>query len=380
MFRLRMAGVLAASALLAAACGDDGGEAVTGDDPQGETEAPTTAVSGSSGSSEADGTEAGDTMASDAVTSTTAAAESDGPDDGAAVDAETLLASATTALEGRSVRGEATVELAPGFEFSTSFESDAEGDLAATVELPPGMDLEFPGGAAAETRYVGGVVYVRPPVPAGTLAELGIDEAWYVAEPAPGGDPTAEAMGAAGGVMCVFPEGVDGAYDDCDPLGETGAFLEAASEAEVTGREDVRGVGTTRVRFTVSLLDSVGEALGMAPDDGETSEDGAFDDTASDPFADGLDQFLGFLDSGLEAEVWIDDENLVRRLAFDPASIFAGLVDGDAGAAVPSSPVTLEFYDFDADISVDAPPPEVIVDSSLILSDDYATSEEFEPA
>ena len=37
-------------------------------------------------------------------------------------------------------------------------------------------------------------------------------------------------------------------------------------------------------------------------------------------------------------------------------------------------------YDFDADISVDAPPPEVIVDSSLILSDDdYATSEEYTP-
>ena len=181
--------------------------------------------------------------------------------------------------------------------------------------------------------------------------------------------------------MCVFPEGVDGAYDGCDPLGETGAFLEAASEAEVTGREDVRGVGTTSVRFTVSLLDLVGEALGMVPDDGETAEDGAFDDTASDPFAEGLDQFLGFLDSGLEAEVWIDDENLVRRLAFDPASMFAGLADGDAGAVVPSSPVTLEFYDFDADISVDAPPPEVIVDSSLILSDDdYATSEELEPA
>ena len=191
MLRLRMAGVLAASALLAAACGDDGGEAVTGDEPRGEAETPTTAASGSSGSSEADGTEAGDTTASDAVTSTTVAVEPGGPDDGAPVDAEVLLASATTALEGRSVRGEATIELVPGFEFSTSFESDAEGDLAATVELPPGMDPEFPGGADAETRYVGGVVYVRPPVPAGTLAELGIDEAWYVAEPAPGGDPTA---------------------------------------------------------------------------------------------------------------------------------------------------------------------------------------------
>ena len=167
---------------------------------------------------------------------------------------------------------------------------------------------------------------------------------------------------------------------DCDLLGETGAFLEAASEPEIVGREDVRGVEATRVRFQVSLLDLMGEALGMEPDDGETSEAGAFDDTASDPFAEGLDQFFGFLDAGFEVEVWIDDESLIRRLTFDLASMFAGLAGEDAGAEMPSSLMTLEFYDFDADISVDAPPPEVIVDEDLLIGgDDYATSEEYEP-
>ena len=123
-------------------------------------------------------------------------------------------------LDGRSVRGEATIELAPGFEFSTSFESDAEGDLAATVELPPGMDPEFPGGAEAEMRYVGSVVYLRPPVTAETLAALGVDEAWYIVEPI--GDPMAEAMQSAGGVMCIFPQAIDEPFADCDPLSDTG--------------------------------------------------------------------------------------------------------------------------------------------------------------
>ena len=376
MLRMRMAGVLAVVVLMAASCGD-GGDA---GQQQPEAEAPVTTAAALDGA-----VETGDAE----TTSTAAAAEPAGSDDAAPADdgedlvpadAAALLASATTVLDGRSVRGEANVELAPGFEFSTSFESDADGDLAVSLEVPPGVEPEFPGGADAEMRYVGGAVYVRPLATAETLAELGVDEAWFVAEPVPGGDPMSDAMGSAGGVMCAFPQMLDAPVGDCDLLGETGAFLEAASDPEVVGREDVRGVEATRVRFRVSLLDLVGEALGMEPDDGQTSEAGAFDDTASDPFAEGLDQIFGFLDAAFEVEVWIDDESLIRRLAFDLASMFAGLAGEDASAEMPSSLVTLEFYDFDADISVDAPPPEAIVDQDLLVGgDDYATSEEYEP-
>ena len=392
MLRIRVAGTLVlAVALLAAACGE---EDVADGDPQVEAGAPSTTQavpdesSGTSEPAEQDVTEPSD--AGDAT-----GAESESPDDTVATvdsedsspaDAEAFLASATTELAGRSVRGEAAIELAPGFELSTSFESDADGDVAVTVELPPGLDPEFPGGAEAEIRYVGGATYVRPPVSAETLADLGVDEAWYVAEAATGGDPTSDAMGSAGGVMCMFPQAITEPFADCDPLGDTGSFLEAASEAEIVGREDVRGVEATRVRFVVSLLDLAGEALGamIGEDDaeaseGEASEGGAFDDTASDPFGEGLEQMLGFLDADLEVEVWIDDENLIRRFAFDLASLFAGLAGPDA--EIPSSLITLEFYDFDADISVEAPPPEAIIDPDLLLGgDDYASSEDYEPA
>ena len=378
MLRIRVAGTLVlAIALLAAACGDGG----AGGEQPPEAEAPATTQAEPD-----DPVEAGDA----ATTSTTTAVESDGPDDAAPaedsadtppVDAGMLLASATTELDGRSVRGEAIFELAPGFELSTSFESDAEGDLAARVEIPPGLDPEFPGGTEAEMRYVDGVVYLRPAVTAETLAELGLDEAWFLPEPV--GAPIAASLQSAGGVMCIFPQAIDEAFEDCDPLGDTGTFLEAASEPEIVGHQDMRGVKTTRVRFLVSLMDLAGEAMGMEPDDGaaETSEDGVFDDSASDPFAEGFEQIFGFLeDAAFEVEVWIDDDSLIRRLAFDLASMFAGLAGGDAGAEMPSSLITLEFYDFDADISVDAPPPEAIVAEDLIAGDDdYATSDEYEP-
>lgn len=381
MLRIRLAMTLvAALALAGAACG--GGDADTAGDQQPEAEAAVTTPAGPDDASEDVGDAAAveDDVEAAAADAPDDADSSDGGPDAPPVDADALLASATTVLDGRSVRGEANVELAPGFGSSTSFESDAEGDLAVSIELPPGVDPEFPGGADAEMRYVAGAVYVRPAVTAETLAGLGVDEAWYVAEPVLGGDPMSDAMGSAGGVMCAFPQMLDAPVGDCDLLGETGAFLEVADEPEIVGREDVRGVEATRVRFQVSLLDLMGEALGMEPDDGETSEAGAFDDTASDPFAEGLDQIFGFLDAGFEVEVWIDDESLIRRLTFDLASMFAGLAGEDAGAEMPSSLVTLEFYDFDADISVDAPPPEVIVDEDLLVGgDDYATSEEYEP-
>ena len=389
MLRIRVAGMLVlAVALLAAACGE---EDVADGDTQVEAGAPSTTQavpdesSGTSDPAEADVTEP-----SDAGDATGAGTESpddtvstEDSEDASPADAEALLASATTELAGRSVRGEAAIELGPGFELSTNFESDADGDIAVTVELPPGLDPEFPGGGEAELRYVGGATYVRPFVSAETLADLGVDEAWYVAESAAGGDPMSDAMGSAGGVMCMFPQSLVEPFPDCDPLGETGAFLEAASEAEIVGREDVRGVEATRVRFLVSLLDLAGDALGMEPDedDAEASEGGAFDDSASDPFAEGLEQIFGFLDADLEVEVWIDDENLIRRLAFDLASLFGGFAGADADVEVPSSLITLEFYDFDADISVDAPPPETIIDDPdlLVGGDDYAYAEEYEP-
>ena len=384
MLRARVVGtVMLAVALLAAACGDT---STTGsvDEPATTTDSAAEPAPSTSAAPEEPAATTGAEASGAVTTSTEAPAESVDPDEAAAAgdgagavpaDAGMLLASATTDLDGRSVRGEATIEFAPGLAFSTSFESDADGDLAAVIEVPPGMDLDFPAGAEAEMRYVDGVAYVRPPATEETLSELGVDEAWFV--PGPIGDPLMAPMQSAGGVMCIFPQAIDEPFEDCDPLGDTATFVDAGREAEIVGREDVRGVETTRVRFLVSLLDLAGEAMGMEPeaDDGEV---GAFDDTASDPFAEGLDQIFGFLDADFEVEVWIDDESLIRRLSFDLASMFASLAGGDAGPEIPSSLINIEFYDYDADISVEAPPPDAIVEEDLLEGNDYYDDEDYD--
>jgi hypothetical protein len=375
MLRIRAAGTLVlVVVLLAAACG---GSTTTStvDEPEATAVADAYPASTTSAAPEEPADAAGAAASSD---TDDAAEEASGDpddivpdedsDDIAPTDAAALLASATTQLEGRSVRGEAAIEFVPGFELLSSFEADTDGDLATVINFPPGLDAEFPAGGDSEVRYVGGVTYVRPPASAETLAELGVDEAWYIAELAAAGDPMSQAAGPAGGVLCVFPlQSMDEPAADCDPLGETGAFLAAAGEPEIVGQEDVRGVEATRVRLLVSLRDLAGDALGIGPDDGadaDPSEVGAFDDTASDPFAEGVAQILGFLDAEFEVEVWIDGDSLIRRLSFDLASLFAGMAGGEV--EMPSSLISLEFYDFDADISIDAPAAEAIVDVSLI--------------
>lgn len=398
MLRIRLAmTLLAALALVGAACG--GGDADTTSDQQPEAEATVTTQAGSDDAPEevSDAAAVEDDVEAAAADGMGDAGSSDDGPDAPPVDAEALLASATTVLDGRSVRGEARMELAPGFAaLSSSFESDADGDLAVAVEVPPGFDPEFPGGTDGEVRYVGDVIYVRPAVGDETLAELGVEEPWFVAASVEGVDPMGDLMlQSAGGVLCVFPQSLMAPLGECDPLGDAGALLEAAGQAEIVGREEVRGTEATRVRFQVSLLDLSGEALSAADEggvaaadasDGAFSDDSAedpdgafFDDGTEDPFAEGLEQFFGFLDASFEVEVWLDDESLIRRLSFDLASLFAGLVGPDDDVEGPSSLITVEFFDFDADISVEAPPPEAIVDEDLLIGDDYATSEEYEP-
>ena len=59
---------------------------------------------------------------------------------------------------------------------------------------------------------------------------------------------------------------------------------------------------------------------------------------------DDFEMISEWVNDGGAAEVWLDGSGLVRKLALDLVSI----------------QLVIEFYDFDADIAVDAPPPEQI--------------------
>ena len=369
--------VAMALVLVASACTDEAGEVVTAEAPQAQVETPDPddSSSGAADSGDqpdaADSSDAVDDGAPDAADTPDIADTPDVADTPADVvaleagDAEALLAAATTQLDGRSVRGEATLalpaEAGPTGPLSASFEFDADGDLAVTVELPPGMDPEFPDGGDAEVRYVGGVQYIRPLV--GTEAEGGL--AWFIAEPGTAGQPEMEGQLS---LLCVFPQMqmADAPAADCDPRAEMATLVAAARDAVVVGREDVRGVQTTRVSFRVSLLDLAGDAPGAAPDSGDTEGFG------SEGIAGVFEEMLSGM--GIDVEFWIDDDTLIRRMSLDLATMLMAFVDEEADD-MPQLLLTLEFYDFDADISVEAPPPESVTDDpSIFQSGDYAES------
>lgn len=400
MFWTRMACGLVAMALLAVSCsGSDptpvtvepqaveasATDGVSSDDPGASAETGSgefgsgadesgTVVSGSDSSDVIDsGAVDADVPASTPVEDGSDSSGSEASvDAGPALDVEALVAAALAQLDRRSVRMELALEFLPGFGLRATIESDADGDVATQLNIPPGFDPVLVDGAQIEVRTVSGVDYVRLPAPEALLEELGVDEAWYVVEPDALDGPFADTLSMADGLLC--PSSAEG--DDCDPRGSVGDLLTAARDLQVIGREAVRGVETTRVRFSVSLAELYGEAVGGlgGQDDAEASEGAFFDDGSSDPFAEGLGDLFGFLDAPFEVEVWIDDDSLARRLTYDLSALFGAVAGGDD--TIPSLQITLEFYDYDAEISVEAPPPETIVDdlSPFIGPDETATA------
>ena len=314
--------VAVAIALAASACSDGGGDPRASEGAQSETDAPAV--------------ESPQTDLADAV-----AVESPQTDLAVA-----LLAEGSSVLAGRAARGVATIAVpeiegeAP-FELTSRFESDADGDLSVRIEFEPGMDPQFPDGGVVEIRYAGREAYVRmtgaADAPAAVEASVDADgrSAWFVAASESSGDPRwSEGIAA---LDCVLPQSnPDEVSWDCDPLSSVAALLATASGAEVAGRDTIREVPTTKVAFRVPLTELYPASF---VDDLEETLETRGDALASEDFEQ-LSEFL----RGIAAEAWIDGSGLVRRLVLD----------------FLSAQFIVEFYDFDADIAVDAPPPEQV--------------------
>ena len=312
--------VAAGVALAASACADGDGDVVEIGDPRTETDQSREA-------------------------STTSVGSDEGPTEESA-DVEALLGEGSSLLVGRSARGVMTISFPDtggeaDLELSSRFESDAQGDLSVTIEFEPGVDPEFPDGGVAEIRYAGREAYVRTAgaADASDIVEssVGADgyTSWFVIASESSGDP--RLSDGMFGLACGFPQPADEASWDCDPLSAVAALLTTARGASVAGREEIREASTTKVAFRVPLAEVYPASLVEQLE--ETLEAGA-DVAGSDDF----EPISEIVNEGLTAQAWLDDSGLVRKMAVD------------------LSPVRLvvEFYDFDADIAVDAPPPEQI--------------------
>jgi hypothetical protein len=122
----------------------------------------------------------------------------------------------------------------------------------------------------------------------------------------------------------------------------------AATGAEEGDTEDVRGESTTRYDLTVDLE--------RAADD---LEDG--NETAQQ-----LAQQSGVTELGMQ--VWIDDADLIRRIAYtldlSQAEVDADEVEGAEVEAEPegSVTITIEYFDFGATLDITLPDDDAIVD------------------
>jgi hypothetical protein len=129
-------------------------------------------------------------------------------------------------------------------------------------------------------------------------------------------------------------------------------FLRGASDdVEELGQEEVRGVETTHYRATVDL--------------DEAAERGAEIGELSDEMREQLKAEVERMkaQTGLETlpvEVWLDDDNLLRRMQMD---LSFAVEDEQVGLDM-----TMDYFDFGVDVRVAAPPADQTVDITELAS------------
>ncbi len=199
---------------------------------------------------------------------------------------------------------------------------DGQIDLAAgsgRVRLTPEGLGDLAATGAFETVYQGGTVYV-------SAAVLQAPTPWVRLD---GGD------GGAG-----FAQGFSA------DLSRSLAFLAGAGdEVEQVAREEVRGVATTRYRFTADLEAAAAAAEG---------------DAAAWLREQVADRGL----TRLPGEAWLDGEGRLRRLRYSldlDQSPTAGTAAGSAAVET-----TVEYYDFGLPVDVAPPPPDQVTDLSAL--------------
>lgn len=122
-----------------------------------------------------------------------------------------------------------------------------------------------------------------------------------------------------------------------DPSRLLEALRGVADGVEVVGRDEVRGVLTTHLRATINLA----KALEQAPPEQRAVLEAQME---------GLDASL----SGIPVEVWIDGDDLARRMVLvTEAAVFA-----PAAAAEGSVTVTIEFFDYGEPVEIEIPPEQ----------------------
>ena len=333
--KARLAAAIAAAALIAAACG--------GDASNGDGEGAAAQETAASATAAAPPTTAAPTTT--APPPTTAAV--------LPTDAMGLLIAALQNSAEPSVRGDMRLDMAEMASVAVHFEADGSQNFSITMHFQDmsGPDGEGPG---IEIRFVDGVQYLRFVVPEEMQGLVGgaMPEGWFTLDPA---------AAAEMGVVCPSPvPGGTPIGGVCQLPNDNRFMIEHVTGAEIVGQENLDGSTVTHVRFTV-------DAAALATQASASLGDGAGDAL---PFGSGA---IGgdFGPDELVFDVWIDGDGLVRRMSLDLGAVMEELMGepddaesdsfGDAFSSLLDITNVLDFYDYGADITIDAPPADEIV-------------------
>ena len=342
--KARLAAAVAVAALVASAC-SGAGDGDGGDAASQATSAPATTAAAP--------TSAAPTTAPPPATT---AAASELP-----TDAMGVLISAIEASAVPSVRGEMRLDMAEMASVAVQFETDGNQNQSITMQFGEmmGPDGEGPG---VEVRFVDDDLYVQFVVPEGLQGLLGdaMPQGWF----------TLDAEAAAGmGLVCPSPVPGGAPVGGVCQLPNDNTFLiEHVTGAEIVGQDNLDGLAVTHVRFAVDAAALAAEAVASFGDDGGAS--GAL------PFGG------DFGPEELIFDVWIDGDGLIRRLSLDLGAVMEELMGdsdetesdsfGDAFASLFDITNVLNYYDYGADITIEAPPADEIVgDFGDLMGSDF---------
>ena len=326
--KARLAAAVAAVALVAAACSGasdgDGGDAAA---PVTTAAAPTSAA-----------------PTTTAPPATTAVA-SELP-----TDAMGLLIAAIENSAVPSVRGEMRLSMAEMASVAVQFATDGNQNRSITMHFAEmtGPDGEGPG---IEIRFVGDDQYVQFIVPEGMQGLVG--------DAMPAGWFTLDAETAARvGIVCPSPmPGGTPAGGVCQLPNDNTFMIEHVTGAEIVGQDDLDGLAVSHVRFTVDAAALVAQTIATLG--GGDGAGGLL------PFGDdfGPDEFV--------FDTWIEGDGLIRRLSVDLGAAMEELRGdsdetesdsfGDAFASLFDVTNVINYYDYGADITIEAPPTDEIV-------------------
>ena len=331
--KARLVAVLAAAVLVAAACSNDAGDGDDGDIATQATAALATTA--------APPTSAAPTTA---APTTTSAAANELP-----TDAMGLLIAAIENSAKQSVRGDMRLDMAEMASVAVQFETDGIQNQSITMQFGEMMGPDGTG-PGIEIRFVDGDHYLQFVVPEGMQGLLGdaMPEGWFTLDP--------EAI-AGMGIVCPSPvPGGTPVSGACQLPNDYTFLIEHVTGAEIVGQDDLDGLAVSHARFTVDAAALVTEASAMF---------GGGDGGGAIPFGG------DFGPEELIFDVWIDGDGLIRRLSLDLGAVMEELMGdpgetesdsiGDAFASLFDITNVLDFYDYGADITIEAPPADEIV-------------------